>query len=244
MCAAVLLMWMLHRDASRVCASFDGTQSLFAAHHSPRVCGAVADRTNRRWLCKRNPATRSTPSRYVRCGCRRHSVLDLIQLVAVALQTRGKTKAVEDVAIIKSTRSAAPMKYAGDATYTLEIDTAHDRDARALLEKHIDLVQGEDGAGDETKVYRGKAGYSTFVKKSKDKVGLNKVTGWVAHACVKGHPPCCLPADTTVGRQNTGATPRTEKSAQHLQVRLPAGCVQGLQGHRLLRLRRHLYLFA
>lgn len=52
--------------------------------------------------------------------------------------TKAKKAPASDLTI-KSTRSAAPQEYGGGATATLEIDTAHDRDGRALLERKIDI---------------------------------------------------------------------------------------------------------
>jgi RING finger protein 113A len=40
------------------------------------------------------------------------------------------------MAVFDSTRNALPQSYAGDATATNEIDTAHDRDNRAVLERN------------------------------------------------------------------------------------------------------------
>lgn len=41
--------------------------------------------------------------------------------------------------VFESSRSVVPVKNAGDATHYSEVDTAADRDARAMLEKNIRL---------------------------------------------------------------------------------------------------------
>lgn len=46
-------------------------------------------------------------------------------------------KAKVGAAVYESTRDLVPQQYAGTATATIEIDTAHDRDARARLEKSL-----------------------------------------------------------------------------------------------------------
>jgi hypothetical protein len=48
--------------------------------------------------------------------------------------------------LVESTRNAAPVPVAGGATYTTEVDTAHDRDQRALMELAIKAQQ--EGASD------------------------------------------------------------------------------------------------
>jgi len=74
----------------------------------------------------------------------------------------------------QSERTVMPTKYAGDATHTSEIDTAPDRDARALLEKNIAL--NKDGTVND-KLYHGQAGYKNFIQKDAAQVGGNKHTG-------------------------------------------------------------------
>lgn len=76
--------------------------------------------------------------------------------------------------LFESSRNIVPVQYAGDATHTSEVDTATDKDARALLEKNIKLNE-EGVVGD--KVYRGQAGYKNFIKKDAAQVGSNKHTG-------------------------------------------------------------------
>lgn len=41
--------------------------------------------------------------------------------------------------VYESTREIVPQSYAGDATATVQVDTSHDRDARAILEKKKDI---------------------------------------------------------------------------------------------------------
>lgn len=70
--------------------------------------------------------------------------------------TKAKKAPASDLTI-KSTRSAAPQEYGGGATATLEIDTAHDRDGRALLERKIDInmeleAAQAEGGGTQKKV--------------------------------------------------------------------------------------------
>ncbi|KAF9578528.1 hypothetical protein BGW38_005621 [Lunasporangiospora selenospora] len=50
-----------------------------------------------------------------------------------------------------------------DATRTQEIDTAHDRDAQAIIDRHLRNV--ENGGEDEG-LYKGMAGYKSFIQKS------------------------------------------------------------------------------
>jgi RING finger protein 113A len=82
-----------------------------------------------------------------------------------------------------STRDAAPAEYGGGATTTLEIDTAHDRDGRALLER---ALEAEKHAAHETpggvegeseKVYKGMNAYATGRKFAENTASMNKVTG-------------------------------------------------------------------
>lgn len=78
--------------------------------------------------------------------------------------------------IYESLRDVAPQSYAGDATHTSEIDTATDRDARAVLERNIKM--NEDFADqDISGAYKGQAGYKNFIKKDIAQVGSNKYTG-------------------------------------------------------------------
>lgn len=78
--------------------------------------------------------------------------------------------------IYDSTREAAPVTYAGNATHTSEIDTAADRDARAILERSIKM-QEEGIIDSDPNVYRGQAAYRSFVKKDPAQAGMNKFTG-------------------------------------------------------------------
>jgi len=88
----------------------------------------------------------------------------------------GENEIVSTTAVFESSRVLMPQTYAGDATYTSEIDTATDRDARAILERSIAL--NNDGTLDsEPNVYRGQAAYKSFVRKDMAQVGANKVTG-------------------------------------------------------------------
>jgi hypothetical protein len=78
--------------------------------------------------------------------------------------------------VFESTKEILPQQYAGDATHTSEIDTATDRDARALLERSIEL--NESGALDNKNVYLGQHAYKSYAKKDMSAVGANKFTGY------------------------------------------------------------------
>lgn len=81
--------------------------------------------------------------------------------------------------VYSSTREIVPKKYAGDATHTTEIDTATDRDARAILERNIKLNAEGVLDGEVEKIYRGQAGYKNYLPKDMAQVGTNKYTGYV-----------------------------------------------------------------
>lgn len=70
-----------------------------------------------------------------------------------------------------------PKTYAGNATYESNVDTEHDRDARAIMEKNLALNKTNEV--EDSKVYRGQAGYKNYVKKDDAQVGANKYTGYV-----------------------------------------------------------------
>jgi RING finger protein 113A len=78
-----------------------------------------------------------------------------------------------------SAREIVPQQYAGDATYESQIDTATDRDARAILERN--LQANADGSAEDAsgKVYKGQAGYKNYITKNEAQVGMNKYTGYV-----------------------------------------------------------------
>ena len=77
--------------------------------------------------------------------------------------------------VFESDRNVVPQSYAGDATYTSEIDTSTDRDARAILERNMKLTAGQQ-IGEET-FYQGQAAYKSLVSKTQDQVSSNKVSG-------------------------------------------------------------------
>lgn len=60
-------------------------------------------------------------------------------------------------AVFESTREGVAHKYGGDATHYSEIDTAIDRDARAVAEKNLKLA-AENGDG----FYRGLGAYKSY----------------------------------------------------------------------------------
>jgi len=63
-----------------------------------------------------------------------------------------------------------------DATRTLEVDTETDRDARAVAEKNLSL-NSSGLTNDDTKIYRGQAGYKNYIDKSADQIRAGKFTG-------------------------------------------------------------------
>ena len=101
-------------------------------------------------------------------------------------------KDVDTLHAYGSSNTGQRAEYSGGATATLEVDTAFDRDARAIAEKKIKIAgslntstssgSGKEvglglGLGGEEKVYRGQAGYSSFVRRTNDDISKNKVTG-------------------------------------------------------------------
>jgi RING finger protein 113A len=79
--------------------------------------------------------------------------------------------------VFESTKQLVSQKYSGDATYTTEVDTALDRDARAILERNIKL-QDAGILESEPNVYRGQSAYKSYAgKKDMAQVGANKFTG-------------------------------------------------------------------
>lgn len=79
--------------------------------------------------------------------------------------------------IFESSKDSAPMKYVGDATYTNEIDTSTDRDARAILERNMKLELDGTLENSETAIYRGKSAYKSYTTQDPAKIGANKFTG-------------------------------------------------------------------
>jgi RING finger protein 113A len=78
-----------------------------------------------------------------------------------------------------SDKAAAPHAYGGGAFATNEIDTQHDRDARAILEKRL-AMQNDSVAALEAgqKLYRGDAGHSNYVTKDlAETIARSKVHG-------------------------------------------------------------------
>ena len=75
-----------------------------------------------------------------------------------------------------STREASAVEYGGGATASLEINTDHANDARALLEKSIKLGN-EKGEEAHEGVYRGEAARKSYVHRDIAQAGGNKVTG-------------------------------------------------------------------
>ena len=82
---------------------------------------------------------------------------------------------------ISSTRTSSSHIYGGGATAHLEIETEHDRDAKAVREKNLELnAKGEVADG----VYRGLAGTKNFIQKTADQLSANKFTGTQGmHTC-------------------------------------------------------------
>lgn len=80
----------------------------------------------------------------------------------------------------ESNRDAALVEQPGGATHTSEIDTAIDRDGRAILERTLQSrAEGSAGGGLSSRLYKGQAAYeTTFVKTDvATAVGASKVTG-------------------------------------------------------------------
>jgi len=93
-------------------------------------------------------------------------------------EPEGKSELYSKVAtIFESSKDAAPMKYVGDATYTNEIDTLADRDARAILERNMKLELDGTLDNSEDAVYRGKSAYKSYTTQDPAKIGANKFTG-------------------------------------------------------------------
>ena len=93
---------------------------------------------------------------------------------------RGERERVGVAVVYESAKDAAPVVHAGDATHTSEVDTAQDRDARAILERTIQAkADGVGVAVGEGKAYRGQASYETsFVKTDvATAVGASKAIG-------------------------------------------------------------------
>lgn len=83
-------------------------------------------------------------------------------------------------AVFESSRDVLPQQYSGGATHYNEIDTAADRDARAILERNVKLQEDASAAtaGEGQGVYRGLGAYKSFTQKdSVAQISANKVTG-------------------------------------------------------------------
>ena len=97
------------------------------------------------------------------------------------VQTSGSKRTHEQssrAGVFESTREVVPQGYSGSATHITEIDTAADRDARAILERNLKLNQ--DGVLDaEPNIYHGLTAHKSFIKKNSDSIGANKFTGLV-----------------------------------------------------------------
>jgi RING finger protein 113A len=61
----------------------------------------------------------------------------------------------------------------GGATAYNETDTAHDRDARAILERNVAMNEEGSSSG----LYRGQAAYTNYITKKKEQISNNKFTG-------------------------------------------------------------------
>mmetsp|Transcript_1088 Transcript_1088/g.1534 ORF Transcript_1088/g.1534 Transcript_1088/m.1534 type:complete len:354 (+) Transcript_1088:110-1171(+) len=89
---------------------------------------------------------------------------------------KSQPSSLQQAGIYESTREVVPVKYAGDATYITEVDTEKDRDARAIAERNLKMNE-EGQTNDETKIYRGQAGYKNYIQKKESQIGGNKYTG-------------------------------------------------------------------
>lgn len=89
----------------------------------------------------------------------------------------GKRTAQLGQLLAEQSEGADKHVYGGSATATNEIDTAFDRDARAIAERNLKL-QGENAVdADGTRLYRGQAGYKNVIRKDEAQIGNNKNTG-------------------------------------------------------------------
>jgi len=76
---------------------------------------------------------------------------------------------------VESSADAIAVSYSGGATHATEIDTADDRDARAIGERNVAL--NKSGVADDARVYRGQAGYKNYIEKTESQVASGKVSG-------------------------------------------------------------------
>jgi RING finger protein 113A len=91
--------------------------------------------------------------------------------------TKKKTSnIVSDLAEV-SEKNAMAHQYGGGTFAESEIDTAADRDQRAILEKNLKMQQ--DGTAEEQSgsVYRGQAGYKNYIQVKESQIGGAKYTG-------------------------------------------------------------------
>mmetsp|Transcript_31469 Transcript_31469/g.99796 ORF Transcript_31469/g.99796 Transcript_31469/m.99796 type:complete len:368 (-) Transcript_31469:73-1176(-) len=87
-----------------------------------------------------------------------------------------KEKATNDEFTFASEGLTEGVNHRDLATRTIEIDTATDRDARAIAERNLKLnAAGE--TNDETKIYKGQAGYRNYIDKTEDQIRASKFTG-------------------------------------------------------------------
>ena len=95
-------------------------------------------------------------------------------VVSSKVVTPKPSNSFRSAGIFESSREVIPQSYAGDATYTSEIDTATDRDARAILERNIKLnSENPEGAA----LYKGQQAYKSLIPKTLDQIASNKFTG-------------------------------------------------------------------
>lgn len=79
-------------------------------------------------------------------------------------------------AVFPSNRSVERIEHRGGAFAMSEIDAETDRDARAILERKLQL-EAKGQTNDETKLYQGAAAYKSYVKLKESQIGGNKYTG-------------------------------------------------------------------
>lgn len=79
-------------------------------------------------------------------------------------------------AVFPSNRSVDRIEHRGGAFAMNEVDVERHKDARAILERKLQL-EATGQTNDETKLYQGAAAYKSYVKLKESQIGGNKYTG-------------------------------------------------------------------
>ncbi|KAF8979602.1 hypothetical protein BGZ46_005216 [Entomortierella lignicola] len=93
---------------------------------------------------------------------------DILQASSTSSANRLASKEEDDKAVSVAYKATLEGNVRiDDATRTHEIDTAHDRDAQAIIDRHMRAVENglEEPTGDDG-LYKGMAGYKTHIQKS------------------------------------------------------------------------------